>query len=498
MASDWPRDGGQTGKLIREYDWSTTSLGPIASWPQCLKTATDLLLRSPVPIVMLWGPDGIMIYNDAYSVFAGGRHPKLLGSKVLEGWPEVASFNANVMKVCLGGGTLAYRDQHLVLNRRGTAESVWMNLDYSPVLDENSQPAGVLAIVVETTAKVSLERQRLEIEADLRAREAELARVQEIGNVGGLEVDLTRGFRNKRSPEYLRVHGLPPSAAHETHEDWVNRIHPSERAETEAHFREAIASDATNYQAEYRIIRPIDGKTRWISATAIIEREPDGRPTRLVGAHIDVTERKEAESRQRLLMQELTHRVRNTLALVQAICSQTMRNANTIEEARDTLVARISALSQANDVLMRSSWTNAEMASLVEAVVNLHGDVSRFRIEGPSVLLGPKAALSLTLILHELATNAVKYGALSSRSAEAKVEIAWEIEQHDADRKFKLRWQESGGPPVTPPTRKGFGSRLIERSFPSSSSKTELHYPPEGVVFTFETPLEALQEKLEH
>lgn len=117
------------------------------------------MLRSPVPIVTLWGEDGVMIYNDAYSEFAGGRHPGLFGSKVREGWPEVADFNDNVMKVGLAGGTLAYRDQELTLSRNGAPERVWMNLDYSPLLDETGKPAGVMAIVVETTAKIRAERE---------------------------------------------------------------------------------------------------------------------------------------------------------------------------------------------------------------------------------------------------------------------------------------------------------------------------------------------------
>lgn len=128
------------------------------SWPQSLRTAVNILLQSPILIVMLWGKDGVMIYNDAYSVFAGKRHPRLLGSKVLEGWPEVADFNANVMKIGLSGGTLSYRDQQLTLYRDGIAESVWMNLDYSPIIDESGRPAGVLAIVVETTGRIIGER----------------------------------------------------------------------------------------------------------------------------------------------------------------------------------------------------------------------------------------------------------------------------------------------------------------------------------------------------
>jgi PAS domain S-box-containing protein len=150
--------GGLLGGIIDDFDWAGTSLGPIARWPDVLRTTVQLILRSPVPIVTLWGEEGVMIYNDAYSTFAGGRHPRLLGSKVREGWPEVADFNDNVMKVGLAGGTLSYRDQELTLHRSGRPEQVWMNLDYSPIVDAGGTVVGVIAIVVETTAKVRAER----------------------------------------------------------------------------------------------------------------------------------------------------------------------------------------------------------------------------------------------------------------------------------------------------------------------------------------------------
>jgi PAS domain S-box-containing protein len=153
--------GGECGALIASYDWSRTPLGPIEQWRQSLKTAAGILLRSPVPIVMLWGEHGVMIYNDAYSVFAGGRHPEILGRNVREAWPEVADFNDNVMRVGLAGETLSYRDQELTLHRTGEPEQVWMNLDYSPVPGEDGQPAGVIAIVVETTSRVLAERRNI-------------------------------------------------------------------------------------------------------------------------------------------------------------------------------------------------------------------------------------------------------------------------------------------------------------------------------------------------
>ncbi len=149
---------GEMARLIAAFNWAATSLGPIATWPQSLKTTISLMLRSPVPIVTLWNEDGVMIYNDAYSDFAGRRHPGILGCKVREGWPEVADFNDNVMKVCFAGGTLAYSDQEMVLDRSGTPASAFMNLYYSPVYDEAGKPFGVVAIVVENTAKVRAER----------------------------------------------------------------------------------------------------------------------------------------------------------------------------------------------------------------------------------------------------------------------------------------------------------------------------------------------------
>jgi signal transduction histidine kinase len=165
--------GGSLAGIIAAFDWASTPLGAIESWPISIRTTVGLILRSPVPIVTLWGEQGTMIYNDAYSHFAAGRHGRLLGSAVRDGWPEVSEFNDNVMKVCLSGGTLSYRDQELTLWRSGDPEQVWMDLDYSPVIGESGLPLGVVAIVVETTAKVRAE-QNLKEEA--RQRQAEQQR----------------------------------------------------------------------------------------------------------------------------------------------------------------------------------------------------------------------------------------------------------------------------------------------------------------------------------
>ena len=155
---DWPRAGGDMGSLVRAFDWAATRIGPKSAWPHGLRTTIDVMLASPVAMVTLWGPDGIMIYNDAYSIFAGGNHPRLLGCPVVEEWPEVADFNRRVLEAGLRGEALSFVDQHRILNRHGAAEDVWVDLDYSPLRDETGMPAGVLAIVVETTRRVLNER----------------------------------------------------------------------------------------------------------------------------------------------------------------------------------------------------------------------------------------------------------------------------------------------------------------------------------------------------
>lgn len=152
------QSGGAVGTLIGGFDWGNTPLGPLADWPESMTSALALMLRSQVPMVMMWGKEGVMLYNDSYAVFAQKRHPLSLGRPVRETWPEVAAFNDQVLAQCLAGHTLSYKDQEFLLERSGTPEQVWINLDYSPVLDATGMPVAVLAILVNTTAKVRAER----------------------------------------------------------------------------------------------------------------------------------------------------------------------------------------------------------------------------------------------------------------------------------------------------------------------------------------------------
>ena len=208
---------------------------------------------------------------------------------------------------------------------------------------------------------------------------------------------------------------------------------------------------------------------------------------RLRGA---LTAEKRSADHQRLLIDELNHRVKNTLATVQSIATQTLRNALTTEEAREALETRLLALSRAHDVLTRENWEGASLSDIVAQAIAPYDPQGggRFQVGGPDVRLLPRTALALAMAFQELATNAVKYGALSNPSG--RVEIAWKTQSGDPTPRLDLCWSERDGPPVAAPERRGFGSRLIERSLARDlDGKVEIIFMSSGVTCTVNAPL---------
>ncbi|WP_407522185.1 sensor histidine kinase [Methylobacterium oryzisoli] len=258
----------------------------------------------------------------------------------------------------------------------------------------------------------------------------------------------------------------------------------------------ALAAARAGRTGRFRAASPtLGGTPRWWDVVLTPIPGDAGAVERVLAVARDVTDAHHAEEQQALLMQELAHRVKNILAMVQAVATQTLRGAASLEEAATAFGARLIALSHAHDILIQGSWAAADLRNVVEGAADLHGGRApdRFRIEGPAVRLGPRSALALSLILHELATNAAKYGALSR--AEGRVSVAWRIVAEADEPWLFLRWEEAGGPPVVAPTRSGFGSRLIERTLVHSlGGSASLTYPAAGVVFSLSAPLRAVQE----
>lgn len=237
------------------------------------------------------------------------------------------------------------------------------------------------------------------------------------------------------------------------------------------------------------------GTAKWWDVQVTPISGPDGRPQQLLSISRDITDFKRAEERQRLLVGELHHRVKNLLTVVQAVASQTLRDgAGSLQTARQNLAARIVALSDAHDLLTRDAGDSAAITEIVAGVLAPHADAARRRVEGPELTLTGRQARGLTLALHELATNAVKYGALSNESG--YLDVRWRVErdseEHGAEtgtRQLVLTWTERGGPvPVIPVARKGFGSRLIEHSVADFGGRVQVAYEPAGLLCTIAAP----------
>jgi two-component sensor histidine kinase len=207
---------------------------------------------------------------------------------------------------------------------------------------------------------------------------------------------------------------------------------------------------------------------------------------RVIGIAHDATARKLAEQHRELLIRELNHRVKNTLATVQSIAAQTL-STGCEPAVREAFAARLISLAGAHDLLTRGNWEGAGLAEVAQEALGPHLGDGRIALSGPNLRLSPKAAVAFGMAFHELATNAAKYGALSV--PEGRITLAWEVEGEG----FRLRWMERGGPPVAPPTHRGFGSRLLERGLPHElHGALRLDFRPGGLDCTISAPLTAL------
>jgi two-component sensor histidine kinase len=270
-------------------------------------------------------------------------------------------------------------------------------------------------------------------------------------------------------------------------EGWLEGIHPADREKSRKAWARSVAT-GRSYDVEHRVKRR-DGGYRWARSRAFPRHDEADKVRLWYGSTEDIHERKMGEELQRLLINELNHRVKNTLATVQAIAFQTMKGSASLVAARGQFESRLLALSRAHDLLTERSWEGAPLTRvLADAMEHLAADPRRFRISGDQIGLAPKAALAFSLAFHELATNAAKYGALANDKG--RIAIDWTIDE----QRLRLHWREQGGPRVEKPKRRGFGSRLIERGLKADlGGKAEFLYEARGLSCTIEASLAAIQ-----
>lgn len=278
------------------------------------------------------------------------------------------------------------------------------------------------------------------------------------------------------SPSWSRLTGQPPEET--TGDGWLQALHPDDRERAMKDWRDCVAGER-NLATEVRL-RNAAGGWRWTRCDAAPIRDTDGRIIKWVGMNRDISRRKEAEDQRELLLGELNHRVKNVFAIIRALASQSDA-ARSTEEFRRVFLGRLDALVSAHALALASRWQSVDLATLAERTMRpyLGERPGTVDIDGPPLRLEPRLALSLSLVLHELATNAVKYGALSTSAG--RVRLHWLV-RDDTAQTVEFGWQESGGPPVARSDRQGFGTRLVERVFDyEMQGESKLDYGEDGL-----------------
>jgi PAS domain S-box-containing protein len=255
-------------------------------------------------------------------------------------------------------------------------------------------------------------------------------------------------------------------------------LHPEDAAVAQQAVQTSIET-GEDYSCEYRVKRT-DGRWIWVAAHGRPVAVEAGAPKRMIGIVRDVTGRHRAEEQRKLLIDELNHRVKNTLAIVQGLAQQTLRGSPEIDEARLDFEGRLMALSTAHSLLTKENWRSADLRTVIWDTITTHDPSGeRFTVEGPEVRLEPQSAVAFAMAVHELCTNAVKYGALST--ADGRVQVRWRRES--ATSRLHIIWTETGGPPVSTPTKRGFGARMIERALAAElRGEAKMRFEPLGFV----------------
>ena len=289
------------------------------------------------------------------------------------------------------------------------------------------------------------------------------------------------------SAGYAAIHGFPESTTEIGRSECLASVHPDDVGRVEQFRSEAFRECRREYSVDYRIIRS-GGEARWVETRCFITYTGAGRPHRVVGVSIDITERKRVEEQQRILVAELDHRVKNVLATVSAIVTQTQDPRSSLADFVATLDSRIKSLARTHELLSQSHWSGVSLAKIARRELAPYaGD--NVEIVGPSVTLKAEAAQAMAMVLHELTTNAAKYGAFSDRNG--RVSLRWRWLRNGSTSRLAIDWQEIGGPQVLPPRQHGYGTGVISELIPFELGGTvELAFPGDGVRCRMEIPAE--------
>jgi PAS domain S-box-containing protein len=435
----------------------------------------------PAAVYMTDAEGRITLYNEA-AVALWGCRPKLGDSKFCGSW-KLYSPDGTPLPHDECPMALALRQKRPIRGIEAVAERPDGTripfIPYpTPLFDATGRLTGAVNMLVDIS-----ERKRAEQAlADLDVQRALAGKAALVGSYvydvkGAMQV----------SEGYAAIHGLPEGTTETSYGEWRARVHPEDLERAEGIRDQAFADRRKEDNAEYRIVLST-GEIRWIERRGSISYDGHGRPERVVGVNIDITERKRAEERQRVLLAELDHRVKNMLATVSAVASRTQDANGSVEGFVAALDGRIRSMATAHELLSTRQWKGMPMAELIRRELAAHATSNNTEIEGPEVILNAEAGQATAMVIHELVSNAAKYGALSTQSG--RVSVQW-YRKLNGSAQLVLEWQETGGPRVEAPRKSGYGTSVVRDLIPYEFGGTvDFSFAPEGVQCRLEIPFD--------
>jgi PAS domain S-box-containing protein len=349
----------------------------------------------------------------------------------------------------------------------------------APLTDERGKLVGVVSMKIDIT-------ERKQAEQVLAERNAQLDLAHKAARVGSYTYDIkARSMRILRAS--AAIYGLPHSTMEISTQQWGKRVHRDDVARLRAEQIRAFKEKRREVVSEFRFVRP-GGEIRWVEARSLVTYDNTGRAERMTGVYIDVTERRKTEEYKSLLIAELDHRVKNVLACVAAVAQRSRECSRSADEFLEVLNGRINSLANTHVLLSRSSWEGVGLGELVRSELAPCASNGNSLIEGPDIVVAAEATQPLAMVLHELTTNATKYGALSSRRGQ--VSVCWQRQSSRGSQDhLALEWRETGGPPIAVPGPPGYGSSVIRELIPYELGGS-VHYvfASEGVRCRVEIP----------
>jgi PAS domain S-box-containing protein len=374
-------------------------------------------------------------------------------------------------------------DNYETVRQRRDGTLVDISLTVSPVKDAEGKVVGASKI-----ARDIIERKRSELA--LAERDTQLALAEKTALVGSYVFDLNTG-RVQISAGYAAIYGLPEGTEEYGVDEWRVRVHPDDLARLDGLRSEVFAEQRSEFISEYRIHR-LGGEIRWIESRALISYNVNGRAERMVGVNIDVTERKRVEEQQRVLVSELDHRVKNALATISAVISQTSEASRSWTDFAAALEGRIKSMGSTHELLSSSRWSGISLAEIIRRELAPYATSKNTEISGSEIMLTAAAGQATAMVIHELVTNAAKHGALST--PKGRVLVHWNRQPNENPRAhLVVEWQEIDGPSVVASSRSGYGTSMIRELIPYElGGRIDFALAREGVRCRMEIPDDCL------